>query len=98
MNYTTTMTSKGQITIPAALRKQLQLKPKDKVQYSMDESGVRIEKAQDPWEELHKVQVFAVAHAKKHSIKPLSGVELDNAINDAGEAAALERYERSLRS
>lgn len=34
-----TMTSKGQVTVPAALRKALSLKPGDRLIFSQDEAG-----------------------------------------------------------
>ena len=37
-----TMTSKGQITIPVAVRKQLKLQQGDKVVFIEDDQGVRI--------------------------------------------------------
>ncbi len=37
-----TMTSKGQITIPVAVRKQLKLEQGDKVVFIEDDQGVRI--------------------------------------------------------
>lgn len=37
-----TMTSKGQITIPVAVRKQLKLEQGDKVVFIGDDQGVRI--------------------------------------------------------
>jgi antitoxin PrlF len=45
MNYVRRMTSKGQVTIPAAIRKALGLKPSDKVTFRVDADGVRIEPA-----------------------------------------------------
>lgn len=46
MHYVRTMTSKGQVTIPAAIRKALGLKPRDKLAFRIDEGGVRLEPAQ----------------------------------------------------
>ena len=37
-----TMTSKGQITIPVAVRKQLKQEQGDKVDFNEDDQGVRI--------------------------------------------------------
>ena len=37
-----TMTSKGQITIPVAVRKQLKLEQGDKIVFIEDDQGVRI--------------------------------------------------------
>lgn len=38
-----TITSKGQVTIPAEVRKALGLKPRDKVAFVLDQGEVRIE-------------------------------------------------------
>ena len=38
-----TITSKGQVTIPAEIRKVLGLKPRDKVAFVLDQGEVRIE-------------------------------------------------------
>lgn len=43
-----TVTAKGQVTIPAEIRKALGLKPGDKAAFVYDEKGVRIEKSSSP--------------------------------------------------
>lgn len=45
MDYVSSLTSKGQVTIPAAIRKALGLKPRDKVAFRMVNGTVRIEPA-----------------------------------------------------
>jgi len=40
------MTQKGQVTIPAEIRQQLGLKPKDKVRFVTDADGVRVQPAE----------------------------------------------------
>ncbi len=44
--YTSRVSPKGQVTIPAELRRWLGVKPKDRVRFVEDEKGVRIEKAE----------------------------------------------------
>lgn len=39
---TSTITSKGQVTIPAEMRKRLGLKPGDQVGFIVDEDGIRV--------------------------------------------------------
>ena len=90
------MTSKGQVTIPVAIRRRLGLKSGQPVQFKLVKNNqVVIEK--NDWrrglDELHKE---VAAHLKKHHIKPLSDEELDDAINAAAAEAAIERYKRSL--
>ena len=45
MTYCGTLTSKGQITIPAEVRKRLGLHEGDKVEFQVDESGTTIRPA-----------------------------------------------------
>lgn len=96
MTYQTTMTSKGQVTIPADIRRKLGLKPGQSIQFEFrgDEAVV---KAQTWQADLDKLQKKLATHMKKHGITPLSNTELDDAINKAAEMAALERYQRSLK-
>ena len=95
MTYSTTLTSKGQMTLPAPFRKKLGLKPGEQVLIEMRGKEVIIQK--DNWQEsLQRVQEQNRAYLKKKGIKPLTDTELDNAINDAAEQAAIERNRRSL--
>ena len=41
----TTMTQRGQVTVPAEVRRILGLKPRDKVAFEIEEDGVRISAA-----------------------------------------------------
>ena len=45
MDYVSSLTSKGQVTIPASIRKALGLKPRDKVAFRIDNGAVRLEPA-----------------------------------------------------
>ena len=95
MTYSTKLTSKGQMTLPAPFRKKLGLKPGEQVLVEMRGKEVIIQK--DNWQEsLQRVQEQNRAYLKKKGIKPLTDTELDNAINDAAEQAAIERNRRSL--
>jgi len=94
MTYSTTLTSKGQMTVPAAFRKKLGLKPGEQVLVEMRGNEVIIQK--NNWlENLRRVQEENRLYMKKRGIKPLTNEELDNAINSAAEQAAVERYQRS---
>ena len=96
MTYTTTMTSKGQVTIPAPIRRNLGLKAGESVRFKLgNNSQVVVEK--NDWKQgLNDLHKEVAAHLKKHNIKPLSNEELDNVINEAAQQAAIERYQRSL--
>jgi len=90
------MTSKGQVTIPATIRHSLGLKAGESVRFKVENnSQVVIEK--NDWkrglDELHKE---VATHLNKYNIKPLTDEELDDAINEAAQQAAIERYQRSL--
>lgn len=45
MTRVTTMTSKGQVTIPKEVRDELGLKPKDKIRFSLEHGHVVLRKA-----------------------------------------------------
>ncbi len=45
MKHVSTITSKGQVTIPAVIRRALGLKPHDKVAFHLEDDVVRIEPA-----------------------------------------------------
>ena len=91
MTYSTTVTSKGQMTIPASFRKQLGVKPGERVLIKMHGGKVVIEK--DSWREnLRRVQKENLAVMKQRGIKPLINEELDDAINAAAEQAAMDRH------
>lgn len=93
--YTTTLTSKGQMTMPAAFRKMMGVKPGEKVRVTFKAGKTIVEK--DNWlADLRKTQARNRDYMKKNGIKPLNDQELDDAINAAAEAAATERYRRSL--
>lgn len=40
--YTTTVTSKGQVTIPGELRRALNIKPKDRVAFELADGEIRL--------------------------------------------------------
>ena len=46
--YVTTVTQKGQVTIPGELRKALNIKPKDRVAFELVDGEVRLHRVQSP--------------------------------------------------
>jgi len=95
MTYSTTLTSKGQMTLPAPFRKKLGLRPGEEVLVELRGNEVVIQK--NNWlENLRRIQEQNRAQMKKRGIKPLTDEELDNAINDAAEKAVAEKYQRNL--
>ena len=47
MIYTTTLTQKGQVTIPIEIRKYLGLKPYEKVEFKKNNNQITIKKSKD---------------------------------------------------
>ena len=83
MTKTTTISSNGQIVIPASLRRQLGLDPGDVLQVSAEGESLRVEKVPD-WEELF-------GSVGRRARKPPSTEEIE-AIR---RARATERHEGS---
>jgi len=95
MKYSTTLTSKGQMTLPVSFRRKLGVNPGDQVLVELRGNEVVVQK--NNWlENLKKIQAENQSYLKSHNIKPLSDEELDQAIDHAAEGATLERYKRSL--
>lgn len=79
----TTMTERGQITVPAEVRRLLGLKPRDKVAFTINDGEVRI------------VPVAFTARSAFSSVQPIGEfTDFDEQIEDAKE----ERAERSVKS
>lgn len=96
MIHATTLTSKGQITIPVAIRRKLGLRTGETVRFALTKNNqVIIEK--DDWKHgLSQLHKEVAAHLKKRNIKPLTDEELDNAIAEAAQQAAAVRHQQSL--
>ena len=93
MQYSSNMTSKGQVTIPADIRRKLGLRPGQPVQFSLSGDTVRLG-APDWQKDLSELHRRVAERMKRRDLKPLSDEELDTAINEAGEAEAMARYRR----
>ena len=96
MTYSTTMTSKGQVTVPADIRRKLGLKPGESVRFKLVQNNRVVIEKNDWKQRLDELHKKTAEHLKKHNIKPLSDEELDSAINHAAEQAAIARYQRGL--
>jgi AbrB family looped-hinge helix DNA binding protein len=97
MTYTTTMTSKGQITVPAPIRKKLGLQPGTAIDIKL-RGNTAIVEANDWKKGLAEWGDWMEAYRKKHNIKPLSDSGLRKLKEEAGRHMAQERHERYLRS
>ena len=99
MTYSTTMTSKGQITVPAPIRKKLGLQPGSSINIKLKGNTAVVEL--NDWQKgLAEVRAEITAHMKKHGIKPPKTDEDFRHIREkAHEAAAqdrLRRYRKTL--
>ena len=90
------MTSKGQVTVPADIRRKLRLKPGESVRFKLIQNNQVVIEKNDWRQRLDELHVETARHLKTHNIKPLSDEEMDDAINVVAEQAAIERYRRSL--
>ncbi|MCO5176151.1 MAG: type II toxin-antitoxin system PrlF family antitoxin [Thermomicrobiales bacterium] len=79
----TTMTQRGQITVPAEIRRMLRLRPHDKVAFTVEDGEVRI------------VPVAFTAASAFSSIEP---VDESQDFEDQIRQAKVERAERTIRS
>ena len=84
MGRITTLTSKGQVTIPKEIRDELGLKPFDKIEFVSENGRVRLRKALPSLEEL------------MGSLPPL-GVDVEEAIRLAKEERAQALFEKMQR-
>ncbi len=83
-----TLSSKGQVTLPKEVRERLGLKPSDMVVFTTDEQGrVMLTTALRQLDELHGM----FRHRAKD--KPVSIEEMDEAIGNA----AIEEYEQGMK-
>ena len=84
---TTTLTSKGQVTIPRPVRERLGLKTGDRIDFVFDPDGCVVLKTQRaPFEQLRGI-------ARVGRRKPVTIAEMDRAIA----AAAANRFVRATR-
>jgi AbrB family looped-hinge helix DNA binding protein len=94
MSNFATITSKGTVSVPAAIRKQLGVKPGMRVQFRMNERTGNAEIVRPV--DIEDLRRRTREHLQKHNIKPLSDEELYQAINDSSTEAAVERYRQTL--
>ncbi len=85
MTRVTTMTSKGQVTIPKAVRDELGLKPKDKIRFSVEHGHIVLRKAYPSLAEV------------VGSLPPL-GMPIEEAIAEAKDERARRLIDKMRRS
>jgi AbrB family looped-hinge helix DNA binding protein len=86
-----TITSKGQITLPAVYRRALGLRPGDRLSFEEEGGIITMRKAQSVTEST------AGSLTKYASTPPLTAQEMRDVAEQAIADEALERYERSGR-
>ena len=95
MTFSTTITVKGQMTLPAAFRRKLGIKPGERLLVNLKGNTVTVQK--DDWQaSLRKMQAKNRLAMQQRHIPVLNDNELNQAIDRAAEQAAVERYRRSL--
>ncbi len=101
MTYTTTMTSKGQITVPAPIRKKLGLESGASINIDL-KGNTAIVTANDWQKGLAEIRAEIAAHLKAKDIKPpTSEADFRKLRQEAYEFVAADRqrrYKRTLKS
>lgn len=75
-SFTTTMTSKGQVTVPVEVRRELGFHPSDTVRVRAEKGRVVMEK-NDYWQEFARLQKKVQKHRKAKGITSLSVREIE---------------------
>ena len=75
MTASSTITKKGQITLPAEMRRRLGLKPGERVKFVVKGQELVVSK-DNYWEELDKLRDANLAHVKKLGLAGLSIEEI----------------------
>ncbi len=74
--FNTTITSKGQVTVPAAIRKKLGISPSDRLKVKEVKGQIILEK-DDYWVEFERLQKKVQKHRKERRIAPLLVEEIE---------------------
>lgn len=95
MTHTRKLTTKGQVTIPLAVRRQLNVMPGEQVNFEVTKNGhVKITK--NNWEtRLAEIQSQIQSHLTANNIKPIDDETLDKLLD---EAKAADYQAKLLRS
>lgn len=100
MTYSTTMTSKGQITVPAPIRRKLGLRPGASINIKLRGNTAVVE-ANDWQKGLAEIRAEIAAHLKAKGTKPPTTDEdfrkLRQEAQDYAAHDRLERYKRTLK-
>lgn len=84
---TTTMTVKGQVTVPVAIRRKLGLMPSDRLRVREVKGSVVLQK-DDYWVQYEQLQKKVQSHRKTRGITPLSVEEIEKLRDQSWSAKA----------
>ncbi|MGC1177251.1 MAG: AbrB/MazE/SpoVT family DNA-binding domain-containing protein [Candidatus Saccharimonadales bacterium] len=94
MTYTTTMTSKGQITVPAPIRKKLGIQPGASIDVKL-KGNTAVFQLNDWQKGLTKIRADIAAQLKGKGIKlPVTDEDFRKLRQEAHKDAARDRYKR----
>jgi AbrB family looped-hinge helix DNA binding protein len=94
MQYTTTVSSKGQITLPAKIRRSLNLDSGDRI--TITKRGGKVTIAPDTYEEkLADLRKRTAEHLRLANIKPLSIEDMDRLIDESWTEADVKRFKEA---
>ncbi len=97
MLYNSNLTSKGQVTIPANIRRRLGLQPGEPVRFRVTAANQVVIEKNDWKENLSDLHREVATHLHKHKIKPLDNEQLDRAIDQAAIDATAKEEQGSAR-
>lgn len=92
MTQSTTITSKGQVTIPISIRRKMGLKTGETVKFSINNMGKVVIEKNDWKAGISGLGKEVSAHLKKQNIKPLTDEQLDELINSSASRAISQKY------
>lgn len=94
ITYDSNLTTKGQVTVPASIRRRLGLKPGESVRFRITSSNQVVIEKNDWKKELDSLHQEVASHLQQHNIKPLDTTDLDQIINQAAEEAVTKEWEQ----
>lgn len=90
MTYTSTITTKGQVTIPVELRNKLRIRESDKVSFEQKGDTIIIRAGVDSL--LKKARADSQAHLKKKGLQNLSEAELKRRLDRSKKEYYAKKY------
>ncbi len=91
MSFSTTITQKGQMTLPKSIRDELGIKTGQRVKVAVQDGGVRVEK-DDHATRLARLHQDSAAHLKRMGINDMSQDQIKKGINAARKQYYSKKY------